>query len=370
MIAFVKTRSGLQVYDKEGNVYVINQESPFFEAISNLVLDTDKTFEDFFQVYEAKTTPNILKKMLGDNLQILMDENDGKAVVKYKDLELPEKLQERLLNTVDKMNVSVLEFLSADNSDLSELNPILNFVENLMLNSSHSSVAELYDFLDACNLPITSDGYFLAYKKVRFDYKDIYSGTFDNSVGMAPRMERWQVDDNRHQTCSVGLHCCSYDYLEHYGSTTKDSHRVVVVKVNPRDVVSVPSDYNNQKMRVSSYKVIDEIPNSSHGKIVPYYISPAIEGKLWSLTNSLVQVFLDIAKKFHLPMENENDIDFNSPLYVVPIAEEDFEKSSIDMLQNTFHLNTELLDIQDFLQEVEGEVSINGFIDYLASRIK
>ena len=36
---------------------------------------------------------------------------------------------------------------------------------------------------------------------------------------------------------------------------------LVVVKVNPEHVVSVPVDYNNQKLRVCEYTILSELPN-------------------------------------------------------------------------------------------------------------
>jgi hypothetical protein len=94
----------------------------------------------------------------------------------------------------------------------------------------------------------------LAYKKVSEDYKDVYSGTFDNSVGKVCEMERNQVDDDKDRTCSVGLHFCSQEYLNHFGG-----ERTMILKINPRDVVSIPSDYHNSKGRCSRYEVIGEL---------------------------------------------------------------------------------------------------------------
>ena len=132
--------------------------------------------------------------------------------------------------------------------------PMVAFMENLMLNPSKRAVTELYGFLEKNSLPITPDGYFLAYKKVRYDYKDCHSGTMDNSVGQVVEMERNSVDDDKDRTCSTGLHFCSRDYLNHFGG-----ERLVIVKVNPRDVVSIPSDYNGAKGRACRYEVVDEI---------------------------------------------------------------------------------------------------------------
>ena len=134
------------------------------------------------------------------------------------------------------------------------IEPMVNFMENLYQNPSKRAVTELYGFLEKCNLPITPDGHFLAYKKVRANYMDVHSGTMDNSVGNIVEMERHDVDDNKDNTCSTGLHFCSQSYLTSFGG-----ERTVIVKINPRDVVSIPSDYNDAKGRACRYEVIGEM---------------------------------------------------------------------------------------------------------------
>jgi len=139
------------------------------------------------------------------------------------------------------------------------IEPLVLFMENLMENPSKRAVDELYGFLERNSLPITPDGHFLAYKRVRNDYLDLHSGTMDNSVGKIVEMERNQVDDNKEQTCSTGLHFCSQAYLPHFGAGGEN--RVVIVKINPRDVVSIPVDYNNAKGRACRYEVVGEVGN-------------------------------------------------------------------------------------------------------------
>ena len=134
------------------------------------------------------------------------------------------------------------------------IEPLVLFMENLMTNPSKRAVTELYGFLEKNNLPITPDGCFLAYKKVRGNYFDVHSGTMDNSVGNLVEMERNEVDDNKDNTCSTGLHFCGQSYLSHFGG-----ERVVIVKINPADVVSIPSDYNDAKGRACRYLVIGEV---------------------------------------------------------------------------------------------------------------
>jgi hypothetical protein len=136
--------------------------------------------------------------------------------------------------------------------------PWANFVRKLMMNPSSTSRTELYGWLEKSGMPITPDGDFIAYKRIRSDYRDIHSGTLDNSVGQTVEMMRTDVDDDRNRTCSSGLHFCSKDYLPHFGRNGSDD-RVVVVKINPADVVSIPADYNDAKGRTWRYVVVGEM---------------------------------------------------------------------------------------------------------------
>lgn len=136
------------------------------------------------------------------------------------------------------------------------IDPMVRFMENLMDNPSKRSVDQVYGFLEKNKLPITEDGHFLAYKRVRSDYKDIHSGTFDNSIGQMVEMDRNLVDDNPDSHCSTGLHFCSESYLGHFGSS---SQPVMILKINPADVVSIPTDYNGAKGRCMRYEVVAEV---------------------------------------------------------------------------------------------------------------
>lgn len=128
------------------------------------------------------------------------------------------------------------------------------FLNNLMQNPSRSSVMELYDFLENKNIPITDDGCFLAYKSVNDDYTDKRTSSVDNSIGQVVEMERNQVDDNRHNDCSYGYHAGGLDYV----FNVYRGARIVIVKINPKDVVSVPMDYNCQKLRTCRYEVVGD----------------------------------------------------------------------------------------------------------------
>lgn len=132
--------------------------------------------------------------------------------------------------------------------------PLLNFWRNIQENPSEESREHLFLFLEANRMQITHDGCFIAYKGVnrnaKGDLVDNYTGSFCNNIGSVVTMDRSNVNPNRSVTCSSGLHVAAFEYAW-------DNYKVLIeVKVNPRDVVAVPDDYNNQKMRVCRYEVV------------------------------------------------------------------------------------------------------------------
>lgn len=131
--------------------------------------------------------------------------------------------------------------------------PLVKFAQKLRCNTSKRALDHLYQFLEANNIAITESGNIVCYKRVRSDFMDIYSGTFDNSVGNTVSMPRNQVNEDPNQTCSAGLHTCSWGYLAHYGGSNEP---ILEVEIDPKDVVAIPVDYQQMKMRVSSYKVL------------------------------------------------------------------------------------------------------------------
>lgn len=188
------------------------------------------------------------------------------------------------------------------------IEPLAAFMENLMENPSKRAVTELYGFLEKNTLPITPDGCFLAYKKVRQDYLDCHSGTVLNKPAVymtdedtaalaeaagknnevtvevvdgvtVVSMERNLVDDDQNRTCSTGLHFCSQDYLTHFGG-----ERIVILKINPRDVVSIPNDYNDSKGRCARYEIVDEIDKDKADEAFAKSVQEAAEKEASTLT--------------------------------------------------------------------------------------
>lgn len=145
--------------------------------------------------------------------------------------------------------------------------PLLKFMEKLYQNPSSKAVNELYDFLENKNLPITLDGDFLAYKGLQLNYYSVTKGTLKlikgrcddagyvyNGIGEEIECARNEVDDDRDNECSYGLHVGGLNY----SGPGKFGERTVIVKVNPADVIAVPKDYNAQKARVCHYVVMED----------------------------------------------------------------------------------------------------------------
>lgn len=124
------------------------------------------------------------------------------------------------------------------------------FFKNVADNPNKESQADLANFLLRNALPITDRGTFLAYRYVNDQFYDCHTGKMDNMIGNSVEMERDHCDSNREVTCSYGLHVCHYSYLANNGTTH------LVVEINPRDVVAVPTDCNGAKMRVCRFRVL------------------------------------------------------------------------------------------------------------------
>ena len=196
------------------------------------------------------------------------------------------------------------------------------FWEALQSNPSANSVRQLYDFLAYKELPITEDGSFIAYKGVDKNGWSIHgnkntkvlqgevdsAGKIKNNVGDTIEVLRRDVDDERSNHCSFGLHVGSLSYAESFAP------KVLVVKVNPADVVSVPDDCSCQKCRVSKYEVIDSFDS---------------------------EIFAAVTDEDGNPIESEEDKEHQEFLdriyrYLCYKAADGLDEVSVQAIQNSF----------------------------------
>lgn len=230
-VPMIHTKEGITVI-LSGVPYSVAKEDKHFEDVRTAIEDGAYE-EDILEIFER--VKNKLANTEGLTYESGVVTINGEQLRGY---------------VVDKL----LAFLAAGY----DVTPIKGFLTKLQDNPSKGVIDNLYQFLEHGKMPLTNEGKFVAYKAVREDYKDIHSGTMDNSLGETVSIARNKVDDRRDVTCSSGLHVCSFDYLPHFSHA---NGHVVLVEVNPKDVVAIPSDYNNTKMRVSEYTVIGEVEN-------------------------------------------------------------------------------------------------------------
>ena len=225
------------------------------DSIVVITLDTFETLNahstnpNFEAIKEALKNPDTTT----DELIALMSPEKAihNATVNYKNIEV---LDGHLYYKGKQVHSTLADRIVSIVAEGLPVEPWAKFAENVYRNPAEYAREELYLWLSQSDLPITPDGHFLAYKRVREDYRDVHTGTFDNSIGATPSMKREDVDSDRSRTCSAGLHFCSKEYLRSFSGA-----RVMIVKVNPEHVVSIPSDYNNAKGRACQYTVVGEV---------------------------------------------------------------------------------------------------------------
>ena len=228
------------VTNESGNkVYTVQRSHPNYDAVLDAVRNGDEAaIESLCNV--AKT----IETFTEGNVSV------KNGHVYYGNLLLEGVIVDRVLGFIkDKLPVQ----------------PLLRFINKLHQNPSARAVTELYRFLEHKNLPITPEGNFLAYKGLQSDYFSITSGTIQvikgkvvngkifNGVGEEIEVIRNQVCDNKDVGCSKGLHAGSLQYATDFARG-----KVVVVEINPADVVSIPTDCESQKLRTCKYKVVGE----------------------------------------------------------------------------------------------------------------
>lgn len=162
--------------------------------------------------------------------------------------ELPTALGRRLVNLADEGQ---------------PYDYVLNFWRLLNKNTSYQSIQTCYNFIEKNHLPFYNDGSgrVVAYKAVRDDFFDKYSGKIKYEIGSTVEMERRLINDDSRKLCATGMHIGSKNYAQTYGSGSTD--RLLEVLIDPADVVSVPStDGSEAKMRVCKLIVLREIPKN------------------------------------------------------------------------------------------------------------
>jgi hypothetical protein len=237
-----------------GNTATVPESHPRFDELLNLVLSgaEDEEVSDLVDVMLAvtKRVSQLSERVSVKGRTVLFDGDPIHG-------ELSEVL---------------FELFEAGNPE--SMRPVVNFLEKASTNPSGKSVDDLYRWITKGDLIIHEDGDFLAYKGCRigddgvrtsinssgtaFVNGEEFSGYIPNPDGAVVTMPRSDVDDNMHEACSTGLHAGTYAYAKKFLSWHSGPQDMVLVKINPRDVVSVPTDDLDQKLRTCRY-VVQEV---------------------------------------------------------------------------------------------------------------
>ena len=223
-----------------GDLYVADATHPNFNKIVEAAIAGNESVASMFDVADviAKQFDTLSERVsLGDDRKVYFD-ND----------------------VVDSaLSDQIVRFLEQGE----EFAPLVKFMENVYSNPNVHSREQLYNWLRDREFAITEDGNFLAYKGVTNDFESVHSGRaivngittegrIPNHIGNVITMPRSEVQFDPTIGCHTGLHAGTIEYASDFGD------KVLIVEINPRDVVSVPTDCNAQKLRVSRYEVKDE----------------------------------------------------------------------------------------------------------------
>ena len=231
MISNIMTQDGMTIV-VEGHNYTVPKDHPRYDQLREAVYAGDE--QAFLTAYSDKIK---LERVFEMPVMAEYDVEIKNGMVYYNGDPLHCTLTRRILD------------LHAEQVPVDSL---MKFLCNLMENPSDNSREQLYEYLERNHVPLTEDGCFLSYKYVQSDFRSCHAnldGSYnDNTPGKTVTMDRHLVDDNTNNGCSAGLHVGAFSYVD------PDSQTTVVVKTNPRDVVSVPHDCSYQKIRVCRYE--------------------------------------------------------------------------------------------------------------------
>lgn len=227
--------------------YVKESEYKTLDSLVNdFINDKDNTFTKFLLHFRRKDK---------DEIQSIVDKVDEEIDI----TKVAPTLQNFIIKITNDINVD-------DNVVLAWT----KFARKLQRNVDPYIRSQLFNFLNYLidtenSLALTPEGNFIGYKGIQKNYLSSRAGNgfvdgveykntqIPNKPGTIVSMNRHEVQADPDQTCSFGLHVGSYSYAKGFQPL------VVLVEVNPENVVSVPSDYNGQKLRCSEYKVIKEV---------------------------------------------------------------------------------------------------------------
>ncbi|AXQ63408.1 rIIB-like protein [Streptomyces phage Comrade] len=227
----------------DGEMYVATDSHPNFQRIVAGLAVGDESVVELFDV--QKTAQRRF-----DRLSERVTVANGKVYLDGEEAD-------------NALTQQVIHFV---NQGVEDFKPLVAFFEKVETNPNSHSREQLYTWLRDRNITLTEDGNFIAYKGVRVENDEYfsistgkaisngveYNGAIPNPLGAIVEMPRSEVQHNPAVGCHTGLHAGTWGYASGFARGA-----VLTVEINPRDVVSVPTDCDAAKLRVCRYIVKD-----------------------------------------------------------------------------------------------------------------
>lgn len=226
------------------------------------IAEFTKDNEQFYEILEMCRNHNWFKIACLHNPVTALMNDDNQVILTNKNLKIIDS-ENNVTNISLKTNNKVINFIKLlrDNGTIdTEIERIKPFIENMFKNKYIDCVTEIYDFCKHLDFAITDDGCFFAYKKVNNDFTSIHDGTTMHKIGTIVSVDEFDTD--RDNTCSKGLHFYTSDYGDQLWGDT-DIYKTIMVKINPKDVVAIPRDYDGKKGRCAKYEVVGCLANKN-----------------------------------------------------------------------------------------------------------
>lgn len=233
----------------DGEMYSATDSHPNFERIQEMCQAGDTSVVAFF---DLSHTAQERFRRLSERVSVA----NGKIYLDGEEVN-------------NALTEQVVRFI---NEGVEDFEPLVMFFEKVQTNPNPHSREQLYRWLADRNFTINADGNILAYKGVETfatedgtGYRSVASGTaivdgvthtgkIPNPIGAVVEMARSSVQHDPSVGCHTGLHAATWNYAKDWSQGA-----VLTVEINPRDVVSVPTDCGDQKMRVCRYTVVEVV---------------------------------------------------------------------------------------------------------------
>lgn len=237
----------------DGEMFVADDQHPLFDEIVAAAIDGDESVVDLFDTSRraAAVLENLSDRVQVANSRVWVDQTE-----------------------VDDVFADLLIDLLDEGSE--DYQPYVNFLEKVYSNVSEGIRGNLSRWLKAEEFSILPNGNILGYRGLRPDHTSVHAGPgvvngvrvnghLDNSVGNVVQIDTDLVEVNPSEGCASGLHVGTFAYASGWSQGA-----LVKVEVDPRHVRSVPYECDSQKMRVSQYRVLEDVTVKTESRYADY----------------------------------------------------------------------------------------------------